>query len=121
MNKQTSLGLIAGVVAVLTLALMPVSGNTAVGENSLQGNIISISEDLITIASTNVESLQVSEINVQINDETQFDETASLEDLEAGDAVTIEYIEKADQKIAIHVTKVESPEFSQQMMEDSNS
>ena len=69
---------------------------------SIEGTVQSIQEDTLGILSQKENTQKI--IEVQINADTDFQENlASIEDLQKGDHVKVEYKEQDNQKIAVSV------------------
>ena len=78
---------------------------------TLEGTIQSISENTLAILSQDGSVQKM--VEIFINAETQFEATTSLESLQEGDKVTVQYKEEGDQKIAVSIAKVTTTETSQ--------
>jgi hypothetical protein len=79
---------------------------------TLEGSIESVNESTLAILSEKGNMQEV--VEFQINDETEFDETASLDNLEPGDQVKVRYKEEGNEKVAISIAKVATDEMTDQ-------
>lgn len=87
---------------------------------TLEGTVESVSDNMLVISRQEGNTQHITEF--QINQETQFNQTASLEALEEGDTVKVRYKEDGDDKIAISIAKVmveETTESSEQEAPES--
>ncbi|MDP2652867.1 MAG: DUF5666 domain-containing protein [Candidatus Omnitrophota bacterium] len=73
-------------------------------QNFLQGTIKDIQSNMITLIVEEPENIQ--EVAIKINDQTNFQESASLDSLQEGDKVKVDYKEEGGQKVAVAIAKV---------------
>ena len=71
---------------------------------TLEGTVESVNEDALAIMSEDGTSQQM--VEIQIINETKFEKMASLENLNKGDKVKIQYKKEGDDKIAISISKI---------------
>lgn len=76
------------------------------------GTVESISENTLAVISEKEDTQRVLEIHV--NNETQFEESDSLDSLQKGDLVDVKYTEDEGQALAITITKIKVNESAQQ-------
>ena len=70
----------------------------------MEGTIESVTEDTLSVKSQEGDALQI--VEIQINDQTQFEEATALENLNKGDQVKVKYKEEENVKIALSIAKI---------------
>ena len=71
---------------------------------SVEGKVIKATEEAITLNPQ--PGLFYQEINLGINNKTKYEAFTSLQDLQKGDRVKVEYYEQDGKKVASQITKV---------------
>lgn len=71
---------------------------------AVEGKVVKATESLITLNPQ--PGLFFQEINLEINNKTEYEAFASLQELQKGDRVKVEYYEQDGKKIASHIQKV---------------
>ena len=71
---------------------------------TMEGTIESVTKDTLSVKSQEGDALQI--VEIQINDQTQFEEATSLESLTKGDQVKVKYTEEENGKIALSIAKI---------------
>jgi type 1 fimbria pilin len=99
---MTLMGLLVGAAFILG----PTMSKAAMyGQNvSLEGTIIDISANVVTINQQSENQLR--EIEIHVNQDTDYQEVSSLDELHAGDRVQVEFFEQGDQRVAAKITKM---------------
>ena len=105
MRKLTTLLL---AVAVLSFTSVGMAG--LFGPDSIEGTVSDIGANFLVIAKKSPAGHQITQVSLQVNQETQYDTIASLNDLSKGDEVKVEYTQEDNQKIALKIAKLESVE-----------
>ncbi|OGX06280.1 MAG: hypothetical protein A2Z88_00530 [Omnitrophica WOR_2 bacterium GWA2_47_8] len=76
----------------------------AVQEQTVGGNVANVSADVITLNPKG--GLFFGQIMLEINPETQFESISSAGELEKGDQIKAEYVEKDGKKVASRIMKI---------------
>ena len=94
--------------AFLFTVAAPASALWGMGD-SVQGEIQSVSGDMITVQKEQQNPDQQGEqIQLKVNDQTDFGELSSVDDLKQGDQVEIKYNQEGQDNIATQVSRQES-------------
>ena len=71
---------------------------------TVEGKVVKATNELITLNPQT--GLFFQELNLEINNKTQYEAFASLQELQKGDRVKVEYYEQDGKKVAAHILKV---------------
>ena len=97
-----------GIVGLVLLAVStPVWGALWGSQETLEGTIQSIQSNIITLAKDAQGEQGEEIIEVQVNEETEYDQLASLDALEVGDKIEVEFKEEQGQKVATKISLAE--------------
>jgi len=72
------------------------------------GVVAKVDAESLVLVEYEYESDEELEVSYQVNDRTQFDNIASLADLQPGDSVEVVYADEAGKKVALAISKEEN-------------
>jgi len=104
--KRLSIFFLAGILT-LAMASAAMGGLLDFGK-SLEGTVKEVAAGLIVITHEDPENNAISEVAIEINEKTKFEEVGSLAELKQGDQVKVKYTLEEDKMIATLVAKIEA-------------
>ena len=91
---------------IMFVGSVSVAGAFFTEEKVLEGQVKDVQADLLTVTHESADGMGVHEIEFQVNENTQLEDMASLENLQEGDRVAIQYQEEDEKNIAVQITKI---------------
>ena len=101
--QRMVLAVFVGLLFVLGSSFISYSATE--GQVAIEGKVVQVSPELITL---DLQKGLFSRVNLEINSDTRYDAFVSLQDIEKGDQVKVEYFEKDGKKIAAHIEEIQN-------------
>ncbi|MCA9399459.1 MAG: hypothetical protein KC618_06905 [Candidatus Omnitrophica bacterium] len=102
---------IAAFVTFMCVGSVSIAGALLTTEAKvLEGQVKDVQETFLTVTHESADGMGVHEIEFQVNEDTLLEDMASLENLQEGDRVAVQYQEEDEKNIAVQITKIDLEE-----------